>query len=69
MTKAELKAEALREPKAGDVWNSKRITRMIYDVRCSWLRYFATDCGESQPMMKASFRRWARTAELVRRGK
>lgn len=82
MNEEELKAEALRDPKVGDVWKRKyqgqyfesrayserEIDEVHQGAQGTRIVYVGPDicCVD---IAVQSFRRWARTAELVRRGK
>jgi hypothetical protein len=68
------KSEAITNPVAGDVWVSKRMTRMVV-----WA-YLGNRIQVAQPksmsldrcdkwMEPCEFRRWCRTATLVSRGR
>ena len=67
--------EEMREPRAGDVRVSKRMTRMVMrpSVQGEWLIEVETSFKllvKIQLLDKnGDFRRWARTAKLVARGK
>lgn len=81
MTKAEIKAEALREPRAGDVWKRKyqgqyfesrayserEIDEVYEGAQGTRIVYVGPDVC-SVDIAVQSFRRWARAAELVQRG-
>lgn len=62
-------AAAIAEPRAGDVWVSKRMVRMVLQAGniAHWIAT-AGDNGNEVVTVK-DFRRWARTAKLVHRGK
>lgn len=67
------RAEALREPKAGDVWVSKRMTRMVMDPQaCLGIRLAEVpshlEADHRFYLTPSDFRRWARTATLAVRG-
>lgn len=63
-------AAAIAEPRAGDVWVSKRMVRMVtFSILSGYLRYHDPFHHQSNSISMKSFRRWARTAKLVHRGK